>query len=108
MSPLTAPRDDDSDYPRKRARLDDADYTTFTKHAEYYFQDWTICLAVERTIFRVYRGVLTRHSTVFEDMFSLSGSPSTSDEMFEGAPVILLTGAVRDFEIFLKLLYDVS
>ncbi|KAJ7246387.1 hypothetical protein C8J57DRAFT_989782, partial [Mycena rebaudengoi] len=36
---------------------------------DYWFADGTVILQVESTQFRLYKGILSQHSSVFHDMF---------------------------------------
>lgn len=58
-------------------------------------------------MFRVYRGLLAKHSIVFRDMFSLPYSKeSTDQELFDGVPVVHMTDHWEDVQHFLKVFLD--
>ncbi|KAJ7167231.1 hypothetical protein C8R43DRAFT_984555 [Mycena crocata] len=42
------------------------------RSTDVWFDDGTVILQAEQTLFRVYRGVLAAQSTIFRDMFSIS------------------------------------
>lgn len=90
----------------KRARTEGRDYSTYAKDPGYYFSDGTICLAVEDTLFRLHRGLLTRHSTVFSDMLSLPPDTGNSDAYYEGVPIAALVDKVKDIKVLFKLMFD--
>ncbi|KAK7038559.1 BTB domain-containing protein [Favolaschia claudopus] len=77
------------------------------RHPEFWFDDGTIVLQVERTLYRVYRGLLSARSTVFHDTFSIPQpeSPDNSEQSeIEGCPVVKLHDREKDFTRFLKAL----
>ena len=49
------------------------------KDKEFWFQDGNITLIASGVEFRVYKGVLASHSSVFADMFSLPQPPASPD-----------------------------
>lgn len=69
-----------------------------------WFEDGTIVIQAESTVFRVYKGILQRDSTVFNDMFSI---PQPDDApTFWGAPLVELKDEARELEIFLDTLHQ--
>jgi hypothetical protein len=60
-------------------------------------------LEAEGTQFRVYRGILSENSIVFNDMFDLS-RPSGEGEV-EGCPVVHLSDRADDLRIVLEVLH---
>ncbi|KAI0783930.1 hypothetical protein BC629DRAFT_1518202 [Irpex lacteus] len=78
----------------------------FVKHREFWFEDGNIVLVAEGTGFRVHRGVLSRHSEVFRDMF-LVPQPAEGEETIEGCPVVRLTeDGAEEVALVLEILYD--
>ncbi|KAI0783929.1 hypothetical protein BC629DRAFT_1518200 [Irpex lacteus] len=47
-----------------------ADRQNLVRHQHLWFEDGNVVLVAETTGFRVYRGLLARHSEIFHDMFS--------------------------------------
>jgi hypothetical protein len=102
--------------PLKRARTDidgeatgpssnsDASTSNMTRHRELWFDDGSVVLHVEQTLFRVHRSTLSTHSTVFSDMFLIPQPPS--QDAIEGCTVIKLPDSSDDVESLLKALYD--
>jgi hypothetical protein len=99
---------------RTRTEIDDestgpsgnpnASTVTSTRHPDLWFDDGSIVLKVETTLFRVHRTTLCKHSTVFADMFSI---PQPLDQVtMEGCPVVHLPDSATDFACLLKALYD--
>ncbi|KAJ7083469.1 hypothetical protein C8R44DRAFT_54436 [Mycena epipterygia] len=74
------------------------------RSTEFWFDDGTIVLQVENTLYRVYRGLLSSHSTVFRDTFSIP-QPVEDRIEIEGCPVVQLHDTTRDFTHFLKALH---
>ena len=78
----------------------------FERSAEFWFEDGSVVLVAQNTGFRVYRALLARQSTVFANMFS-SSAPS-SEEMFEGCPVVHVSDSAEDVAHFLGVLLPAS
>ncbi|KAJ6580537.1 hypothetical protein DFH09DRAFT_1309863 [Mycena vulgaris] len=71
---------------------------------ELWFKDGTLVLGVERSIFRVYGGLLAEKSPVFHDMLEF---PQPDDaEVFDGCPVVHLPDNEHDMKCFLRALFD--
>ncbi|KAF7344647.1 BTB domain-containing protein [Mycena venus] len=79
--------------------------TDLVRNSEFWFEDGTIILRVENTLYRVYRGLLASRSTVFRDTFSMP-QPQIDEERDEidGCPVVQLHDKEKDFTCFLKAL----
>lgn len=102
--------------PNKRPRATSVDSvdvvsptTGLEKSEEYWYEDGNIILRVEDVLFRVYGGMLSRHSAVFRDMFSIPQPTTPEDDMefMEGCPVVVLFGdAAEEWEHLLRVLCD--
>jgi hypothetical protein len=68
-----------------------------------WFDDGNIVLEAEGKQFRVYRGILSENSVVFNDMFDLS-RPGGEGEV-EGCPVVRLSDRAEDLRIVLEVLH---
>lgn len=94
--------------PLKRARNKSADgrekAIEFTRHPDFWFDDGSIVLSVEKTLFRVHRTMLCTHSEVFFDMFGLS--QPLGEPMIEECPVVRLPDRACDMEHLLRALYN--
>jgi hypothetical protein len=64
-----------------------------------WFDDGNIVLQAENTRFKVHRGILALHSTVFANMFA--DAQPTSDNDFEGCPFIYLSDPAPEVEVML-------
>lgn len=79
---------------------------TRVRYRALWFEDGNIVLATTTLLFRVHRGLLARHSTVFEDLFSLP-QPEEQVETYEGIPVVELPGDdSEDVKHLLHCIYD--
>ena len=76
----------------------------------YWFDDGSVILLVQDVEFRVYRGILERHSSVLREMFSScsSASQETIDHTDPGVvemkllcPVVRLSDSARDWRYLL-------
>ncbi|KDR86009.1 hypothetical protein GALMADRAFT_132620 [Galerina marginata CBS 339.88] len=90
---------------RKRTESgDEGDIKEPLRSADYWFDDGNVILQAENTQFRVHRSILSRHSQVFQDMFSL---PQPEKEtLFEGCPLVHVSDAPEDWENIFSILYD--
>ncbi len=78
--------------------------TNFLRSPDFWFTDGTVVLQVEKTLYRVYRGLLGSRSTVFFDTFSLP-QPAEGGTEIEGCPLVKLHDKSREFTPFLKALH---
>lgn len=72
------------------ARRANSSSTQMERHPEFWFFDGSIVLVAERTMFRVHKAFLARHSVFFRDMFSLpqpQEDPSSSTKPSNVRPV---------------------
>lgn len=75
--------------------------------SEPWFDDGNVILQVEKTQFRVHRGVLGIHSPVFKEMFSYVHPPV--HRMIDGCPVVHLHDDKADeVACVLQCIYDVK
>jgi len=80
------------------------------RHEEYYFDDGSVILLVDGTLFRVHRYYFTRESQIFADMFSLppceaSGSSGTREGQSDSSPIEIPGVAKQEMESFLGFVY---
>lgn len=79
-------------------------FPSATRHPDLWFDDGSIVLVAEDTMFRVHRSTLCTHSTVFADMFKV---PQPFGEgMIEGCPVVDVHDQAADMACLLKALYN--
>jgi hypothetical protein len=71
---------------------------------DLWYEDGTVVLQAGSKQFRVYRGILCAHSSVFSAMFSFPQPPS--EETFEGNPFVHMPDSPSDLYYFLKTLHD--
>lgn len=74
---------------------------------EVWFEDGNIVLRAQDVLFRVYKGILSRESPVFMDLFKLP-QPEQQKEVHEesGCPVVEVQEKAEDMEMFLTVLLD--
>ena len=75
---------------------------TVKRDPELWFEDGNIILLCRETAFRVYRGLLTRHSVIFRDLFAMA-QPSTAETM-ESCPVVHISDPPDDLRYLLRAL----
>lgn len=95
---------------QKRARVESASPAPEAKqlpkrYEQLWFEDGNVMIIAEDTAFRLHRGILSRHSEVFRDMFSIP-QPQGDAEIMEGVPVVHLPDSLHDLAHFLCALYD--
>ncbi|KAJ7246360.1 hypothetical protein C8J57DRAFT_1724778 [Mycena rebaudengoi] len=99
-----------SDAPNaKRRRTDSTDATEtleqpIIRSMDHWFDDGNIILQIQSTQFRLYKGILSFHSSVFRDMFSIPLPPD--EPMLEGCAIVALSGdTVQDWIHLLNAIY---
>lgn len=82
--------------------------TTLKPCSDLWFADGNIILIVDKVAFKVHRGQLSRHSEVFEGLFSLPTTTTSSINMlYEGCMCVEMHGdSPMDMRFFLQALYD--
>lgn len=81
----------------------DSDLITRSK---IWFDDGSVVIQAEKTQFRVHRSMLSRHSSVFRDMFSVPQPPGEQELVIEGCSVVHVSESSQDWEDLLTLMYD--
>ena len=59
-------------------------------------------LLANSTVFRVYPGLLSKHSEVFGGMVSLSGHQPENAETYDGCPLVRMPDEAEDLAFFLE------
>lgn len=75
-----------------------------TRSGSVWFDDGNIIIQAEGTIFKVYRGVLAAHSSVFKDMLSIPQPSSEGLSAIEGCAVVHVSDTAADITIVLEAL----
>ncbi|KAF7298010.1 BTB domain-containing protein [Mycena chlorophos] len=89
--------------PAKRARTDDSSSTPV--RSTIWHHDGSVVLEASGTQFRVHWSILTTHSSIFKDMYSVP-QPDAPGPMVEGCPVVELHDDPKDLEYVLGALYN--
>ena len=92
----------------KRPRTDETDEDNINAKPQqdesFWFEDGNVVVVTQQIVFRVHRGVLSRHSETFSGLFTLP-RPTAAEE-FDGCPVVRVTDSSYDFKHLLHALYD--
>ena len=103
---MLRPLSSDLSSPKKGLRIDVESNVHESKgwkrHPELYMADGTIVLLANSTVFRVYLGLLSKHSEVFGGMISLSTVQPPNAETYDGCPLVRLTDDAEDLACFLE------
>lgn len=87
--------------------MDVDDSSELQKCATLWFEDGTVVLQAQTTLFRVYTGILARHSPFFKSLFTLP-QPADGDQ-YDGCPLVHLAGDnAQDAHDFLLALHDIE
>ena len=73
--------------------------------SDIWLDDGSVVIQAGFTQFRVHRTMLSRHSTIFKDMFSVA-QPGDLDPSIEGCPLVHLSDSPEDIRHILSALYD--
>jgi hypothetical protein len=86
------------------SKLDSTSTVLVTRHPTFWFDDGSIIIYVQETVFKVHRSHLARHSEIFADLFSVPQPPDSPT--MEGCPIVYLPDRQSEFVVLLKALYD--
>jgi hypothetical protein len=78
---------------------------SFTRSTDVWFDDGTLIIEADDMYFRVYKGILSTNSPVFEDMLSIPQPIGEGAVVYEGCPVVKLYDSSTDVMHFLKALH---
>jgi len=75
--------------------------------SRFWFDDGNVILQAENTQFRVHRSLLSMHSNIFKDIFSVPQPTDTTTTLnVDGCPVITLSDKADDLEHVLSIFYE--
>ncbi|EDR01759.1 uncharacterized protein LACBIDRAFT_333018 [Laccaria bicolor S238N-H82] len=74
--------------------------------SKIWFDDGSVVIQAEQTQFRVHRSMLSRHSSVFRDMFSVPQPPGDQEPVIEGCSIVHVSESSLDWKNLLTLMYD--
>jgi hypothetical protein len=85
------------------------------RHTEFWLHDGSIVLSVQDTLFKVHQTILSNHSEVFADLFSLpqpprgdlggGAKPIEGKDFMDGCNIVHLYDSSDDFVDLLKAIY---
>lgn len=78
----------------------------YRRDSELWFDDGNIVLEAEGVAFKVYRGNLARHSSVFASMLSFPQPESSSMELYDGCPIVHMPDSAEHMRYFLAAIND--
>jgi hypothetical protein len=81
---------------------------SLVRNTEVWFEDGTVVLRAENTLFRVYRGILAKNSSFFRDMFSLAELKEDEQEFYDGCLLLRLYDSPSDLPYFLRAIHEVQ
>ena len=80
------------------------------RDSEVWFEDGNVVVVAQNTAFRFHKSVVSLHSSVFRDLFSIP-QPSLMDEevdeilISDGCPVVHVSDTSYDFRELLRAIY---
>ncbi|KIO19334.1 hypothetical protein M407DRAFT_31040 [Tulasnella calospora MUT 4182] len=78
---------------------------SLVRHEKHYYEDGNIIfIAKPKTIFRLYRGLLARHSEVMAGMFRVASDQGTSQTTIDDVPAVKLDDEAEDWSHLLDFL----
>jgi len=83
---------------------------TLRTHDSLYLSDGNLAIIAsyatrKRVVFRVHQSVLSKHSPVFKTMLELAPPGTDANEMYDGAPLVVLPDPAEAVESLLRILY---
>ena len=79
----------------------------FTPSTEVWYPDGTVVVVAGGEGFRVYAGILVKHSRVLAEMLATPNLTQAKKPVYHsGCPVVFLPDALEDTRNFLKVLND--
>ena len=105
--PRTIIDDEDDDVPAAPILSSPATPGEVRRHSDLWFDDGNVVfVGTDNTGFRLHRSILSRHSTIFRDMFGMPQPDAVGAETLEGCPVVHLQDSSEDLAFLLTALYD--
>ncbi|KAI0059933.1 hypothetical protein BV25DRAFT_1859661 [Artomyces pyxidatus] len=86
---------------RKRPRLD-FQQDALVNHPTLYFDDGNVILRCQKTLFRVHRSIVSKHSPVLRELVSVERARET----MRGHALVVLDDDREDMEALLQTIYD--
>lgn len=71
-----------------------------------WFEDGSIVLQAQTTVFKVYKGLLSQESEFFKSMFTLPQPSLGPSESYEGCPLVALQDSAADVQAFVQAIFD--
>ncbi|GJE90726.1 hypothetical protein PsYK624_068700 [Phanerochaete sordida] len=92
------------DAPPPRTNVEVMDIACAMECEELWYPDGTVVLQAGFMRFRVYKGVLSKHSSVFADMFAMPQPVEAG--AYEGCPLVVIHDSEEDTRAFLHALHS--
>ncbi|PFH48118.1 hypothetical protein AMATHDRAFT_150595 [Amanita thiersii Skay4041] len=100
----TTPFADDKLHASETHIDNDVQVDSIIRNQEFWFEDGSVVIIVGGQCFRVHQSILSRHSEVFNAMFSIP--QPRYQEMLDGCPLVRLSDELSDFVDLLRVLYQ--
>ena len=82
---------------------------SINRDSEVWFEDGNIVVIAQNVAFRFHKSVVSIHSSVFRDLFSIPRPSPTGeevDETFDGCPVVRVSDTSYDFRELIRAIYS--
>ncbi|KAF9562290.1 hypothetical protein CPC08DRAFT_742228 [Agrocybe pediades] len=74
---------------------------------DLWFDDGNLILQAEKSLFKIYSGLLAARSSVFRDMLAFP-PPAEGNATLDGCPIVTVYDSAKDMNYFLKAVFDTS
>lgn len=76
-------------------------YMSYTKQKDGWYPDGSVIIAIQQTVFRLHRSLLSKQSEILRERFEAADDdPET--QYHQSCPVVVLRGTPNDFAMLLK------
>ena len=73
---------------------------------EIWFDDGNVVVQAEQMVFKVYKGILCRESTLFEGMLALPIPFGDQSDYFDNCPLIKMSDRAEEIALFLSVMFN--
>ena len=75
------------------------------RDSDIWFEDGNVVVIAQTTAFRFHKSVVSLHTSVFRDLFSIPQPSPVGEESFDGCPVVHVSDTSYDFRELVRAIY---